>query len=53
MAIGGGHGNEANIPLARAVVGGLVSSTTLTLFFIPVLYTIIVRKVRPMIDITD
>jgi HAE1 family hydrophobic/amphiphilic exporter-1 len=51
MAIGGGHGNEANIPLARAVVGGLLSSTTLTLLFIPVLYTLLVRKVRPMINL--
>ena len=53
MAIGGGHGNEANVPLARAVVGGLLSSTTLTLFFIPVLYPLLVRKVRPMINVDD
>lgn len=52
MAIGGGHGNEANIPLARAVVGGLISSTTLTLFFIPIIYCMIIRKVHPLIDIT-
>lgn len=53
MAIGGGHGNEANIPLARAVVGGLISSTTLTIFFIPILYTIIIREVKPMVDISE
>lgn len=53
MAIGGEHGSEANIPLARAVVGGLLSSTSLTLFFIPVIYTMIIRKVDPMIDITE
>ncbi|MFM1803020.1 MAG: putative efflux pump rane transporter TtgB [Planctomycetota bacterium] len=51
MAVGGEHGNEANIPLARAVVGGLISSTTLTLLCIPVMYTFMVRKVRPPIDI--
>lgn len=44
MALGTGRGNEANVPLARAVVGGLFSSTFLTLFLVPVLYTIIVRK---------
>lgn len=38
MAIGFGHGNEANVPLARAVVGGLSVSTALTLFVVPVLY---------------
>ncbi|MBK6461153.1 MAG: efflux RND transporter permease subunit [Myxococcales bacterium] len=36
MAIGFGHGGEANVPLARAVVGGLTASTLLTLFVVPV-----------------
>jgi multidrug efflux pump subunit AcrB len=36
MAIGLGHGGEANVPLARAVVGGLTASTLLTLFVVPV-----------------
>ncbi|NDD31203.1 MAG: hypothetical protein EB084_23375, partial [Proteobacteria bacterium] len=40
---------EANVPLARAVVGGLVSSTALTLFMVPILYTVIVRR-KPAID---
>jgi multidrug efflux pump subunit AcrB len=38
MAIGVGHGSEANVPLARAVVGGLGVSTVLTLFVVPLLY---------------
>jgi multidrug efflux pump subunit AcrB len=38
MAIGIGHGSEANVPLARAVVGGLTASTVLTLFVVPLLY---------------
>ena len=49
MALGGGRGGEANVPLARAVVGGLVSSTALTLFMVPILYTVIVRR-KPTID---
>jgi len=36
MAIGFGRGGEANVPLARAVVGGLTASTLLTLFVVPV-----------------
>ncbi|MBA4062443.1 MAG: AcrB/AcrD/AcrF family protein [Isosphaera sp.] len=46
MAIGLGRGSEALTPLARAVVGGLVSSTVLTLFVVPVLYTLLIRDKR-------
>ena len=38
MALGYGHGAEANIPLGRAVIGGQLVSTTLTLFVVPILY---------------
>jgi multidrug efflux pump subunit AcrB len=41
MALGLGEGSEANIPLARAVIGGLLVSTLMTLFFIPVLHAIV------------
>jgi len=51
MAIGIGRGHEANIPLARAVVGGMISSTLLTLFFVPVMYTLLVRRIRPMLNL--
>jgi multidrug efflux pump subunit AcrB len=40
MAIGGG----ANIPLARAVIGGVVVSTFLTLFVVPALYAVLGRR---------
>ncbi len=39
MAIGLGEGGEAQAPLARAVVGGLLSSTLITLVLIPVVYS--------------
>ncbi len=39
MAIGLGEGGEAQAPLARAVVGGLISSTLITLIFVPVVYS--------------
>src|SRR5258707_11990358 len=43
MAIGLGRGSEANVPLARAVVGGLLTSTFLTLIVVPILYTVLIR----------
>jgi hydrophobe/amphiphile efflux-1 (HAE1) family protein len=39
MALGIGEGSETNLPLARAVIGGLTVSTFLTLFLIPALFT--------------
>ena len=39
MAFGLGEGSEITIPLAVTVIGGLLSSTILTLFVIPVIYT--------------
>jgi multidrug efflux pump subunit AcrB len=44
MALGIGEGSEANMPLARAVIGGLTVSTFMTLFFIPVLHSIARRR---------
>jgi multidrug efflux pump subunit AcrB len=46
MAVGMGKGSEANVPLARAVVGGLLTSTCLTLFVVPILYTLLMKKQR-------
>lgn len=47
MAVGLGHGSEANIPLGRAVIGGQLLSTTLTLFVVPLLFRILYRKPGP------
>ncbi len=44
MAIGMGRGSEANVPLARAVVGGLLTSTCLTLFVVPIMYTLLLKE---------
>ena len=49
MAIGFGKGSEANVPLARAVVGGLLTSTCLTLFVVPILFTLFIKN-RPDSD---
>jgi len=44
MALGIGEGSEMNMPLARAVIGGLLVSTVMTLLVIPVLHTMIRRR---------
>jgi len=41
MAFGLGEGGEQNAPLARAVIGGLLFATIATLFFVPVVFTVI------------
>ena len=46
MALGMGAGSETNLPLARAVIGGLTVSTVFTLFLIPALYTLLERFSR-------
>ena len=40
LALGVGEGGEAQAPLARAVIGGLSSSTLITLVFVPVVYSL-------------
>lgn len=43
LAMGIGEGGEAQAPMARAVIGGLLSSTLITLLLIPALYTLFHR----------
>jgi HAE1 family hydrophobic/amphiphilic exporter-1 len=40
MAIGIGEGAELQAPLARVVIGGLLTSTMITLVFVPAMYTL-------------
>ncbi|WEJ99160.1 MAG: efflux RND transporter permease subunit [Candidatus Sphingomonas phytovorans] len=47
MALGFGEGGEQNAPLGRAVIGGLICATIATLVFVPVLFAMAHRKVRP------
>ncbi len=44
MALGGGEGSEIWQPMGIAVIGGLTFSTILTLFFVPVLYSIFMDR---------
>ena len=40
LAMGVGEGSDAQAPMARTVIGGLMSSTVTTLLFVPVIYSI-------------
>ena len=50
MALGIGEGSETNLPLARAVIGGLAVSTFFTLFLVPALYTWLDRFANRAVD---
>lgn len=46
MAIGLGSGSELNAPLGRAVIGGLIAATAMTLFVVPTVYSIFSRQLK-------
>jgi multidrug efflux pump subunit AcrB len=50
MSLGLGEGGEQNAPLGRAVIGGLLCATATTLFFVPVMYSLLRRK-PPTVDL--
>jgi len=44
MSLGLGEGGEQNAPLGRAVIGGLSLATLTTLFFVPMMYSVLRGK---------
>jgi multidrug efflux pump subunit AcrB len=50
MSLGLGEGGEQNAPLGRAVIGGLLLATMTTLFFVPVMYSVLRRKAPVPVD---
>jgi multidrug efflux pump subunit AcrB len=50
MSLGLGEGGEQNAPLGRAVIGGLFMATITTLFFVPVMYSLLRKKAPAAID---
>ena len=46
LALGIGEGTEINQPMGIAVIGGLISSTFLTLFIVPVIYSLFDKQTR-------
>ncbi len=47
MSLGLGEGGEFQSPLARAVTGGLLSATLITLLLVPVVYSLLERNLAP------
>jgi HAE1 family hydrophobic/amphiphilic exporter-1 len=47
MALGIGEGAELQVPMARVVIGGLVSSTLITLVLIPIIYAMFEGRTKP------
>ena len=48
MSLGIGEGSELQAPLARVVIGGLLTSTLITLVFVPAMYTLFEEGWRGM-----
>jgi multidrug efflux pump subunit AcrB len=46
MALALGEGAELNAPLGRAVIGGLLAATAMTLFVVPTVYAILSRTLK-------
>lgn len=46
LALGLGEGTEMNQPMGIAVIGGLISSTFLTLYIVPVIYSLFDKETR-------
>lgn len=46
LALGLGEGTEINQPMAIAVIGGLLTSTLLTVYIIPVMYSLFDKETR-------
>jgi len=44
LAIGIGEGGEAQAPMARAIIGGLISSNLITLIVLPTIYATFERR---------
>jgi multidrug efflux pump subunit AcrB len=51
MSLGLSEGGEQNAALGRAVIGGLFGSTAATLFFVPVVYSVL--RAAPRVTVAD
>ena len=50
MALGLARGSEANTPLGRAVIGGLLAGLVTTLFVVPALFSLMVRDSKTALE---
>lgn len=53
MALGLGEGGEQNAPLGRAVIGGLLVATCVTLFVVPVVYSLLREKAPTTLSLDE
>jgi multidrug efflux pump subunit AcrB len=53
MAMGLGEAGEQNAPLGRAVIGGLILATISTLFVVPVVYSLLRRRMPTLHALDD
>ncbi len=51
LSLGLGEGGETQAPLARVVIGGLLSSTLITLLLVPVIYSIFEKRLGKTGDV--
>ncbi len=49
LALALNDGGEIQAPMGRAIIGGVITSTLLTLVVVPVLYSYLVRKKKPLV----
>jgi multidrug efflux pump subunit AcrB len=47
LALALNDGGEIQAPMGRAIIGGVITSTLLTLIVVPVLYSYLVREKKP------
>jgi len=53
LALGLGEGGEVQAPMARAIIGGLLSSSLITLVFVPTVYSLVASRSTKNKEITD
>jgi Cu/Ag efflux pump CusA len=53
MAIALNDGGEIQAPMGRAIIGGVITSTLLTLVVVPVLYSYLVRDKKPVAKVVE
>jgi multidrug efflux pump subunit AcrB len=49
MSLGLARGSEANVPLGRAVIGGLLAGLVTTLFVVPCLFSLVIKDRKPTV----
>jgi len=53
LALALDEGGEIQAPMGRAIIGGVITSTLLTLIVVPVLYSYLVRDRKPKVASAD